>query len=122
MGRFFMYATIGALAFFVLSATFVIDSGGGSTAAVAQVSVHNLRASPETYRGRHVTTEGTLRFAQETARFALVDDENQAVAILKYDSHKLRELQDRKVSVAGRFGFDAEIGIYIEADTVSPLD
>ena len=122
MGRFFMYATIGALAFFVLSATFVIDSGGGFTAAVAQVSVHNLRASPETYRGRHVTTQGTLRFAQETARFALVDDENQAVAILKYDSHKLRELQDRRVSVAGRFGFDAEIGIYIEADTVSPLD
>jgi len=122
MGRFFMYATIGALAFFVLSATFVIESGGGFTAAVSPVSVHNLRTSPENYRGRHITTEGTLRFTQETARFALVDDENQAVVILKYDSEQLRALQDQKVSVAGRFGFDAELGIYIEADIVSPLD
>ncbi len=122
MGRFFMYATIGALAFFVLSATFVIESGGGFTAAVSQVSVHNLRTSPQSFRDRQVTTQGTLRFAKETARFEIVDEENQAVLILKYDSDRLRELQNRKVSVAGRFGFDAELGIYIEADIVSPLD
>ncbi|MDO8616697.1 MAG: hypothetical protein Q7T33_13335 [Dehalococcoidia bacterium] len=121
MGRVLMYLAIGGLALFVGTATFLTEHGGGSTAAVAQVTVHNLRMSPQSYVGKVVTTEGRLSFTEEHGLFQVVS-EDLAVVIRTYDgAEDLPQLSGLDVRVTGRFGFDSELGIYLDADSVTAL-
>ncbi|TMB99097.1 MAG: hypothetical protein E6J42_04205 [Chloroflexi bacterium] len=122
MGRFLMYAVIGALALFVLSAGLLLEHGGGSSVAVADVTLHDLRLRPEVYKGQKVVLPGTLRYSSEVHHYQVVDGEQQTVVISGYDETQLRPLEGKTVEVAGRFDFDTDTGIYIDADTVRVKD
>jgi len=119
LGRVVMYTLLAALGLFVLVVTFATDSGGGSSATVAQVSLHTLRTAPEAYRGQLVTTEGVLGFSQEHQQFQLTEEESIAVLLRGYrDEAQLRALQGQRVRVTGTFGFDQETGVYIEVSVL----
>ncbi len=119
MGRFLMYLTIGALGVFVLSATFILDHGGGSTAAVSEVSVHDLLMAPERYRGHEVTTEGVLKFDSTTDGY-LVTAEGQGI-IVRFAEAELRLLRDQAVRITGRFDYEQDTGVYIKANVVTRM-
>ncbi|MEX0683633.1 MAG: hypothetical protein WD904_12970 [Dehalococcoidia bacterium] len=119
MGRAFMYAALVALAVFVLSATFVLEHGGASIAAVQHILIHDLTTSPEAYEGTPITTEGTLTFSDEHDRHQLVGDGNLAVIIREYHGKfDLADLEGREVEISGQFGIDDDFGVYIDADFV----
>lgn len=120
MGRFLMYATITLLAVFVLSATFVLDHGGGSTAAVVEVSVHDLLMTPERFRGDEVTTEGVLRFDSTTDGYLITAD-GQGI-IVRFAEPELQLLRDQAVKVTGRFDYERDTGVYLEANVVVRVD
>ena len=123
MGRLLMYTAIGLLAVFVGTATFLTEGGGGSTAAISQVSVHNLRSSPQTYLGQIVTTEGRLAFSDEHGLYQVVSEDNLAVVIREYKgSGELRRLDGKQVRVTGQFGVDPDLGIFIDAAEIRGLD
>ena len=114
-GRVIMYAFLILLALFVLAVTFVTESGGGSSATIAQVSLHTLRTAPQAYEGQLVATEGVLGFSQEHQLFQITDQTSIAVIIRGYaDEEQMRSLEGQRVRVTGRFGFDEETGVYIE--------
>lgn len=119
MGRTLMYLVIGALGVLVLSATFILDHGGGSTAAVSEVSVHDLMMAPERYRGDEVTTEGVLKFDSATDGY-LVTAEGQGI-IVRFAEVELRLLRDQAVSITGRFDYERDVGVYIEANVVTSV-
>ncbi len=121
MGRFLMYCAIGGLAFFVLTAALLLEHGGGSTASINQVSVHDLGLSPPLYRGKVVTTEGLLTFSEAHNLYQIVDGTSLAIIIRTYaHPEELKSLSGKRVRVTGRFDFDETNGIYLDADAVQP--
>src|SRR5438309_1294999 len=121
MGRVVMYTVLGALAFFVLSATFVVKHGNGSTQTVA-VTVHDLQLQPSAFKGKVVNLGGTLTYSPDTRQYQLVDDAHQAVVVQGGDTQQLRQLEGKAVNVSGRFDFDSATGIYIKADLIKAAD
>lgn len=119
MGRTLMYATLTVLAVFVLSATFLLEHGGGSTSAVSVVSVHDLLLTPEVYQGRDVTLQGVLRFDDAAKRF-VVAAEGQGVAI-KSNLPETSPLRDQTVRATGRVGIEQDVGVYIDAVVITPV-
>ena len=117
MGRLVMYTVLGALAFFVLSATFVVKHGNGSTQTAA-VTVHDLQVQPSAFKGKVVHLVGTLGYSQEARQYQLVDDMHQAVVVRGGDAEVLRGLEGKAVNISGRFDFDSATGIYIKADQI----
>lgn len=121
MGRVLMYLTIGALAAFLLFSWLFLYEGGAGTAA-ADVSVHDLSFSPTVYAGHLVKTQGVLRFEEAEQRYMLTAD-GLAVVVRGYSAVQLEGLVGRSVEVSGKVGFDnPEIGLYIDADAVTPLE
>jgi len=119
MGRFLMYFTIGALAVFVLVASLLLQHGGGSTAAISQVSVHDLGLTPPLYRGKVVTTEGLLNFNPDRSRYEITDGTSLAIMIrTSPPAADLESLSGKRVRVTGRFDFDETSGIYMDADVI----
>ena len=123
MGRFFMYAAIGALALFVVATYSIVEHGGGKISAVQQLSVHQLTSAAPAYQGGSVTTTGLLSYSEEHEWYELVDDANYAVVIRNYDDEEsLAGLLGALVTVAGEFNFDDEIGTYIDATSIHLAD
>jgi len=122
MGRFLMYFTIGVLAGFVLVASLLLQHGGGSTAAISQVSVHDLGASPPQYKGKVVTTEGVLSLSPAHNLYQIVDGTSLAIVIRAYPpAADLQSLSGKRVRVTGRFDFDETNGIYLDAELIWPV-
>jgi hypothetical protein len=123
IARILTYTVIAILATFVIFTTFFLDQGGGKAEPHDEgiISVHDLSINPERHRGETVTTEGTLNYSEETTRYQVVD-ESIAVVVSGYELEALHELSGQPVIVTGRFDFDAEAGIYIDADTIEVKD
>jgi len=123
MGRALMYAALAGLAVFVLSATFILDHGGESIAAVQSVTVHDLTSSPNSWDGSPVSVDGMFSYGEEHAEYQLVDEGNFAVLIRKHHvSTDLSDLVGQRVRVSGVFGIDDDLGVYIDADAVQLAD
>ena len=122
IARIITYTVIALLAVFVLSTTFLLTNGGSSAEPDdGVISVHDLSSNPEAHRGDTVTTEGTLNFSEDTQQYQVVDDDT-AVVVNGYDTEALVALNGQAVLVTGRFDFDADTGIYIDADTIEVRD
>lgn len=122
MGRTLMYTAITVLAVLALSATFVLEHGGESVAAVPQVSVLDLAIGSSRFDGKAVATVGELSFSEEHDRYQLVGEESFAVIIREYTGGaSLDSLAGLQVRVRGLFGIDAEFGVYIDASYVGPV-
>jgi hypothetical protein len=115
-----MYGSLVALAVFVLSATFILDHGGESIAAVQSVTVHDLTMSPNNWDGSPISVDGTLGYSEEHDEYQLVDEEaSYAVLVRKHHvSTALAELVGKQVRVSGVFGIDDDLGVYIDADAI----
>ncbi len=120
MGRFLMYTTLLVLALFVASSYLILEHGGGTIAAVQDVTVHDLTLRPTSYDGQPVTTSGTLNHNEDLGLWELIEeDANFAVVIRNFEDETLLEsLDGKRVRVHGVFGSDTEIGTYINADSV----
>lgn len=114
MGRFITYSVIAVLAVFLLLTTFALQHGGSSVAAVRSVTIHDLVAAPALHQGQTVKTTGILRFSPEHGLYQVVDEEGLAVLIRGYDG-SVSSLVGSRVEVSGRFGFNRDTGLYIEA-------
>ncbi len=121
MGRFFVYSLILVLAAFVLTTSFILKGGGDPSAAVMQVSVHDLSVAPQAHAQELVTTRGVLRLVQEPTEHFLITADGLAIIVRGYDIRELRKLVEQNVVVIGRFGFDAVNGTYIKADSITPI-
>ena len=117
MGRFLVYLSITALALFVLAAVFLFQTGGGSSSAATSVSVHDLSVAPEDHAEERVATTGVLRFLHEPDDHFVVTADGLGVIVRGYAEEALRALDGQ--TVTGRFGFDAETGTYIDAESVA---
>ena len=105
----------------MLAAAFVLQHGGGSTEAATEVSVHDLSVEYRAHDRQRVSTEGVLRRVQEPEEHFVVTADGLGIVVRGYSAEALRALDGRTVAVTGRFGFDQPNGVYIEADTVTPL-
>ncbi len=121
MGRLIVYSLILILAVFLLTTVFVLKRGGDPSAAVMQVSVHDLSMARRAHAQELVTTRGVLRLVQEPAEHFLVTADGLGILVRGYDIRELRKLVEQEVTVTDRFGFDAVDGTYIEADSVTPI-
>ena len=121
MGRLIMYSLILILAVFLLTTVFVLERGGDPSEAVMQVSVHDLSVAAPAHAQELVTTRGVLRLVQEPTEHFLITADGLGILVRGYDIRELRKLVEQKVTVTGRFGFDAVDGSYIEADSVTPI-
>jgi hypothetical protein len=122
IARIVTYIVIAALAAFVIFTTFFLDQGGGKAEPTdGVVSVHNLSLDPDMYRGKTVTTEGTLNYSDATQQYQVVDAD-VAVVINGYELATLHSLTGQPVLVTGRFDFDEGTGIFIEAETIEVKD
>jgi hypothetical protein len=123
MGRTLMYTGLGVLGFFLLSATFVLQAGGGKIAAQHSVSVHEVTLSPEQHDGETVSVHGTLTYSSGRDLYELVDNSgegaNYAIVLRKYDSERLKALVGKDLTVSGRFGIEPGTGVYIDAEYVA---
>lgn len=117
MGRLVLYTVIAALALFLLGTSLLLDHGGGFTAAAAEVSVHDLLTMPERYRGRDVTTEGVLKADLASGGYILTAD--GLGVIIRYNKPGLAALNDVAVRVTGRFDWERDVGVYIQAAVIS---
>ena len=122
MGRFLVYACILVLAVFVLAAAFLLQAGGEPSAEAMQVSVHDLSVAPQAHADERVATTGVLRFLHEPDDHFVVTADGLGVIVRGYDEAALRALDGQTVTVTGRFGFDAETGTYIDAESVTPAE
>ncbi len=121
MGRTLMYSAIGGLAVFVLSAAFLVQSGGGSIAQAGDRSIHDLFLEPERFDGAGVTTEGVLRPGNSGEEF-LVTADGLGIIVRSDSLDRLRELEGRKVRISGRFGVDEDAGVFIDAITIVEIE
>jgi hypothetical protein len=121
MGRFLIYLCILVLALFVLAAALLLQTGGESLSSpsAAPVSVHDLSVAPEAHAGERIVTTGVLRLVHEPNDHFLVTADGLGVVIRGYDEAALRPLDGQEVTVTGRFGYDADTGTYIDAESVS---
>ena len=117
MGRFLVYACILVLAVFVLAAAFLLRTGGESLSAAMPVSVHDLSVAPQAHAEERVATTGVLRFLHEPDDHFVVTADGLGVIVRGYAEEALRALDGQ--TVTGRFGFDAETGTYIDAESVT---
>jgi hypothetical protein len=118
MARAITYAVIAGLALFVLATTFLIDKGGGSATPVPpdqNISVHDLSLEPEAHRGNTVTTTGTLKFSPDIKQHQIVD-EGVAIVLVGYEEEAFQSLEEKLVTVTGKFDFDLGTGIFIDVD------
>ena len=122
IGRILLYTIIALLGVFVLGSTFALEHGGGYTSSRPPVSVHDLRLLPETYKGKTVTTEGTLRYSPELEQYSVVDADQQSVVVVGYDETILQGIVDKTVIVTGRFDIDAETGVFIDIDSIGQTE
>jgi hypothetical protein len=118
IGRILLYTVIAALGVFVLTSTFALEHGGGFTSARPPVSVHDLRLLPEAYRGKTVSTEGTLDYSPDLKQYAVVDSDQQAVVVTDYDESVLDGMVGRTVIVTGKFDVDPDVGVFITIDSI----
>ena len=118
LGRILLYTIIALLGVFVLGSTFALEHGGGYTSTRPAISVHDLRSLPDDYRGKTVTTEGTLRYLPELSRYEVVDADEQSVVVQDYDEAVLQGMVGRTVIVTGRFDVGEEQGIYIDIESI----
>ncbi len=121
MGRLIVYSLILVLAVFLLTTVFVLERGGDPSAAVVQVSVHDLSVAPQAHTQELVTTRGVLRLIQEPTEHFLITADGLGITVRGYDIRELRKVVEQEVTVTGRFGFDAVNGTYIEADSITPI-
>lgn len=119
MGRTLLYACLLVLAVFVLSAAFLLQSGGRTSSAAMQVSVHDLSVAPQAHAEERVATTGVLRFLHEPDDHFVVTADGLGVIVRGYDEEALRALDGQTVTVTGRFSFDKETGTYIDAESVT---
>ena len=119
MGRFLIYLCILVLAVFVLTAAFLLQSGGGTSSAAMPVSVHDLSVAPQAHDDERVVATGVLRLIHEPNDHFLVTEEGLGVIVRGYDDDVLRALDGQTVTVTGRFGYDADTGTYIDAESVT---
>lgn len=114
-----MYAVIAALGIFVLTATFLIDSGDRTTATVGEITVADLLLTPEKYEDKEISTRGLLTFDEESGQYSVGD--NQLQIRITYEPGGIDDFIDQDVRVIGRLDFDSE-GVFIDADRVRPTD
>jgi hypothetical protein len=114
VGRFITYSVIALLVGFVLVTTFALQHGGSSVAAVRSVTIHDLVAAPALHEGETVKTVGDLSFSPEHGLYQIVDEEGLAIVIRDHQGD-ISSLVGRSVEVSGRFDFDRDTGLYIEA-------
>lgn len=122
IARVITYTVIALLAMFVLSTTFLLDRGGSQAEPDdGVISVHDLSINPEKYRGETVTTEGTLNFSEETGQYQVIDD-NIAVVVKGYNTEALVALSGQEVLITGKFDFNADTGVYVDAEKIQVKD
>jgi len=119
MGRTLIYLSILVLAVFVLAAAFLLQTGGQSSSAAMPVSVHDLSVAPQAHDDERVVATGVLRLIHEPNDHFLVTEEGLGVIVRGYDEDVLRTLDGQTVTVTGRFGYGAETGTYIDAESVT---
>lgn len=113
-----MYATIVALAVFVLSSYVLLNHGGGSIAAVQTVTVSDLSSGPRSYDHKPVTTEGVLSFSEEHDEYQLVDADFAVIITDEDPNNDPAEFDGDRVRVSGIFLLDDDLGSYIEAHAI----
>ena len=118
MGRLLIYLSILLLAVFVLAAAFLLQTGGESLSVAAPVSVHDLSVAPQAHAAERIVTTGVLRLIHEPDDHFLVTADGLGV-IVRFDEAALRALDGQAVTVTGRFGYDADTGTYIDAESVT---
>ncbi|MCH8813911.1 MAG: hypothetical protein IH957_02260 [Chloroflexi bacterium] len=119
IGRVLMYVVIVVLGIFVLTATFLVDSGGDSTATIGEITVADLLLTPEKYEDREISTRGLLTVDEESEQFFVGGDQLQIR--ITFEPGGIDEFIDQDVRVIGRLDFDSE-GVFIDADLVRPTD
>ncbi len=112
-----MYVVIAVLGIFVLAATFLIDSGGETTATIGEITVVDLLLTPEKYEGREIATRGLLTFDEESGQYSVGGDQLQIRVV--YEPGGIDDFIEQDVRVIGRLDFDSE-GVFIDADLVRP--
>lgn len=119
-----MYGFILALAAFVFAAYFLIkDDGGRPTEAVQELTIHDLTTRIAEFKGKVVTTTGRVTFSEEHGEYQVTDDGNFAVIIRGWDDrNQLAALKDKYARVTGTFDFEDGFGVFIQADTVVPVE
>ena len=119
MGRTLIYLCILILAVFVMAAAFLLQTGGGSSSAAMPVSVHDLSVAPQAHDDERVVATGVLRLIHEPNDHFLVTAGGLGVIVRGFDEDVLRALDGQTVTVTGRFGYGAETGTYIDAESVT---
>lgn len=119
IGRLVMYLVIAALGIFVLSATFLVEAGGKSTATVGLISVADLVMQPDQYDDREVATRGTLEHDEGDGTYYV--SESIERLRLVFEPGEIDELVGTIVRVTGRLQYD-DRGVFIEADRVRPTE
>ena len=114
-----MYVVIALLGIFVLAATFLVDSGGETTATIGEITVADLLLTPEKYEDKEIATRRLLTFDEECGQLSVGDDQLQIRIV--YEPGGIDDLIDQDVRVIGRLDFDSE-GVFIDADLVRPTN
>lgn len=114
-----MYAVIAVLGIFVLTATFLVDSGDKTIATVGEITVADLLLTPEKYEDKEIGTRGLLTFDEESEQFFVGDDQLQIR--VTFEPGGIDEFIDQDVRVTGQLDFDSE-GVFIDAHRVRPTD
>lgn len=119
MGRAVMYAIIAVLGIFVLTATFLINGGGQSTATVNFITVLDLATNSSLYDDREVETRGDLEYDEDIDTYYVVEG-NERLRV-SYEPGGIDQYVGQEVRVIGQLEYDDD-GVYIEADRVRPLE
>ncbi len=106
----------------VMVALLVAGLGFGACArGPADVSLADLAADQETYDGRVVVTEGTVRHITEGTRpHHVLEDEAQNRVLLVPDDLAARHRGER-IEVRGQFRFDPERGRTLQVEELEVL-
>lgn len=110
-----MYLIIAALGIFVLTATFLVEGGGKSTATVNFITVFDLTNNASQYDDREIETRGTLEYEDAFDTY-FVSDGGERLRVVSVEDD-IAGLVGAEVRVVGRLMYDAD-GVYIEADRV----
>ncbi len=114
-----MYVVIAVLGIFVLAATFLVDSGGETTATIGEITVADLLLTPEKYEDKEIATRGLLTFDEESGQYSVGDDQLQIR--VSFEPGGIDDLIELDVRVIGRLDFDSG-GVFIDADRVRPTN
>jgi hypothetical protein len=117
MGRTLMYTALGALALLILSSTFVLEHGGGTLALEQEASLHDLTTNVDEWRGRSVSTTGTLYHNDALDQYQISDGDQNFPVVVRWNGG-MKLLVGKKVTVLGKFSDEAGIGPVIDARSV----